>query len=238
MPYRRLPKTDAARLNALKILLKKLNTYPIEQAVSYETMGWASSFLPKFENLHRQYTQSYTQQIQSGKKHQINVKRARLYISHFIQVLNLSVIREEIKPEQKKMYRLSTTTHNVPDLSSDTLIDCWGRNIINGEQSRCQSRGIPIYNPSIAKVKVFYDLFQETYQEQKKRQEVTNKYLEKMLLLREEADRLLLQAWNEIEAYYATFIGEEQLNKCRAFGVIYYYRASEKKKMKEHDKIN
>lgn len=233
MPYRRLPKTDAARLKALRTLVEKSNTYPVEKALSYEVMAEATSFLPKFENVHRQYTISYNNQIQANKKHQPNVKRARLYISHFIQVLNLGVVRGEIKPEQKKLYGLSPVAHNVPDLISDAALADWGEKIIEGERLRCGARGVPIYNPSIAKVRVFYDLFIEGYQVQKKNQEITNRNLQKMLALREQADQLLFKAWNDVEAYYANCDGEEFLNKCRAFGVVYYYRASEKRKKNE-----
>ena len=39
----------------------------------------------------------FERQAKAGRKHQSNVKIARLYISHFIQVLNLAVIRSEVR---------------------------------------------------------------------------------------------------------------------------------------------
>jgi len=54
-------------------------------------------------------------------EHQANVKTARLYISHFIQVLNLAVLRDEIKTSHKNMYGLPEA-NVVPDLLSEAAL--------------------------------------------------------------------------------------------------------------------
>ncbi len=50
---------------------------------------------------------------EQGRKHQANVKTARLYISHFIQVLNLAVIRSEVR-NAHKILRFPEQANNVP----------------------------------------------------------------------------------------------------------------------------
>jgi len=47
--------------------------------------------------------------------------------------------------------------------------------------------------------------------------------------LREEADRIILDLWNQVEAYYADLPAEIRLKRCRAYGVVYYYRSGEKR---------
>jgi len=101
------------------------------------------------------------------------VKMARLYISHFIQVLNLAVIRNEIRALQKELYGLNVQENALPDLSSETALADWGRKVIEGERKRMGQGGIPIYNPTIAKVKVHYDIFMESYEKQKNLQVAT-----------------------------------------------------------------
>ena len=230
MPYRRLPNTDQARIRALKAAVVKgdvCNVYDL--AVSLKTLGEARMFLAKFEAAHSYYVHCYGEQSRNSKKHQANVKAARLYISHFIQVLNLAVIRAEINESHKDMYSLPMDNFGVPDLNSEASIAEWGQKIIEGERQRTSRGGIPIYNPTIAKVKVHYDIFMEGYEKQKNLQLLTNRSLEQLSSMRAQADRLILDIWNQVEAKYQKVLpNEKRLEKCRDYGLIYYYRTGEK----------
>lgn len=107
MPYRRLPNTDQARVRALKAAVEKGDVYNVRDlAISLKTLFEARNFLLKFEAAQIYYTQCYDNQSRASRKHQANVRMARLYISHFIQVLNLAVLRDEIKPVHKELYDL------------------------------------------------------------------------------------------------------------------------------------
>ena len=72
-------------------------------------------------------------QVVANKRYQQIVYNARLYLSHFIQVLNLAVIRGDIKKEYKAYFNLDIDTHVVPDLSTETSLLKWGNSIIEGE---------------------------------------------------------------------------------------------------------
>lgn len=142
MPYRRLPNTDQARIRALKSAVGKGDVYNVnELAISLNTLSEARSFLSKFEIAHNYYVQCYDNQVKESPKHQSNVKTARLYISHFIQVLNLSVLRSEVKPIHKKLYCLPIDNYNVPDLTSEAAMVEWGKRIIEGERKRTSQGG-------------------------------------------------------------------------------------------------
>ena len=174
MPYRRLPNTDQARIRALKAVVVRGDVSGIyDMAVSLKTWGEVRNFLPKFEAAHAYYEECYGRQAKAGRKHQANVKIARLYISHFIQVLNLAVIRSEIRRSHKEFYGLEVRGNSVPDLTSEASLAEWGQKIIDGENKRISQGGIPIYNPAIAKVRVYYDLFMESYEQQKNLQALT-----------------------------------------------------------------
>ena len=231
MPYRRLPNTDQARIRALKAVVAKGDVCDIyDLAVSLNTLSKARSFLTRFEAAHTYYVECFERQGKAGRKHLANAKTARLYVSHFIQVLNLAVIRTEIRVQHKEYYGLDSHNNNVPDLLSDASLAKWGKKIIEGENRRISQGGIPIYNPAIAKVRVYYDIFMESYERQKNYQRLTNRSLEALSNMRAEADSLILDIWNQVEAKYVNVSPDEKrLDLCRAYGLVYYYRTGEKR---------
>lgn len=231
MPYRRLPNTDQARIRALKAVVVKGDVCDIyDLAVSLNTLSKARSFLTRFEAAHTYYVECFERQAKAGRKHLANAKTARLYVSHFIQVLNLAVIRTEIRVQHKEYYGLDSHNNNVPDLLSDASLAEWGKKIIEGENRRISQGGIPIYNPAIAKVRVYYDIFMESYERQKNYQRLTNRSLEALSNMRAEADSLILDIWNQVEAKYVNVTPDEKrLDLCRAYGLVYYYRTGEKR---------
>lgn len=231
MPYRRLPNTDQARVRALKSAVEKGDMYNVRDlAITLKTLFEARNFLHRFEAAQIYYTQCYDNQARASRKHQGNVKIARLYISHFIQVLNLAVLRDEIKPAHKALYGLPES-NTVPDLLSEPAMVEWGRKIIDGEKRRTAQGGIPIYNPTIARVKVHYDIFLDSYERQKNYQALTTRSLDELASMRDRADELILDIWNQVEAKYQDVTPNEvRLDKCRDYGLIYYYRSGEKVK--------
>ena len=221
----------------VKAAVEKGEMYNVRDlAITLKTLFEARNFLHRFEAAQIYYTQCYDNQSRASRKHQMNVKTARLYISHFIQVLNLAVLRDEIKVAHKELYGLPAS-NTVPDLLSEASLVEWGKKIIEGEQLRTTQGGIPIYNPTIARVKVHYDIFLESYERQKNYQALTNRSLDELASMRDRADELILDIWNQVEAKYQDVTpNDTRLEKCRDYGLIYYYRSSEK--IKEEKEIS
>lgn len=237
MPYRRLPNTDQARLTALQRAVQCASAADFtEQVLHYKTYSNAQRFLVQFENIVMQYHENFRTKVSANKQYRHLVQNARMYISHFIQVLNLSVIRGEIKKEQKELYGLNPDSHIVPDLSSEEDLLVWGANIIQGEQKRTQAGGFPIYNPSITKVKVHYDIFKEHQVGHTLRQKNTNRVIENLEASRKEADSIILEIWNEVEEYYKDLLPYDKLCHCKNYGLVYYYRPHEKHLTPESDR--
>lgn len=229
MPYRRLPNTDQSRLRALRTALQledqqKYNTH----VVAFKTILEARNFLSLFEKQQLQYQQTLENQVNANKRYQQIIHNARLYISHFIQVFNLSVIRGDIRKEHKLMYQLDPEIHNVPDLSTEQALLHWGKCIIDGENERIRQGGLPIYNPTIAKVKVHYEVFKEYKSTQRIHQNTTNRQWEELVSLRSKGDEIILNIWNQVEAYYKDYSPYERLRNCQEYGLVYYYRKGEK----------
>ena len=237
MPYRRLPNTDQARLRALRNAVQKASEADFtEQVLTYKTLNEAQRFLLVFENQVQQYHQNFQSKVNANKRYKHIVSNARMYISHFIQVFNLAVIRGDIKKEQKELYKLDVNNHILPDLSSEEDLLVWGQNIIDGETERVRMGGFPIYNPTISKVKVHYDIFKEHQITQKMHKRTTNRTYEDLGPLREQADVLILDIWNQVEDYYKDLLPYARMRSCQNYGVIYYYRTGEKKLSPETDR--
>ncbi len=229
MPYRRLPNTDQSRIRAITVAIEQCGSREeAGQAIGQKTLNEAKSFLPSFETAHHDYLLSLEKQKMASKKYYNQMRMARLYISHFIQVLNFCVIRNEIKRENKKLYGLEPDIHTVPDLNSEAAILSWGQKIINGEKQRIAAGGPPIYNPTIAKVTVYYDIFRDTCVEQKMHQKNTNRFQELLSSMRTEGDAIILDIWNQVEAVFEHEQEERHRELCEQYGIRYYLRKSEK----------
>jgi hypothetical protein len=230
MPYRRLPNTDQARIRALKAVIAKADTQGVyDMAISLKILTDARNYLVRFEAAHLYYVECFDNQSAAGRKHQANVKMARLYLSHFLQVLNLAVLRSEVRLAHKSFYGLPSDSTSLPDLTSEASMVEWGRKIIDGENKRISQGGIPIYNPTVAKVRVHYDIFAESYEKQKNLQALTSRSLEDVSSMRSGVDALILDIWNQVEAKFANILpNEKRLNLCRDYGLVYYYRTGEK----------
>lgn len=73
---------------------------------------------------------------------------------------------------------------------------------------------------------------------QKSLQSLTNRSLEQLASMRVQADRLILDIWNQVEAKFQDVSpNEKRLEKCRDYGLIYYYRTGEKNRIRRFFKI-
>ncbi len=229
MPYRRLPNTDQARLRALKAALDMgRQYYPYKIAYAQKYYLDIQSFLPQFEQAVNQYNFSKERQAKYGKLLSEQFKVSKIYLSHFIQVVNFCIIRKELKPEVRQQFGLDIEDKAVPDLSTEQQLLHWGEKIISGEEMRMAMGGSRIYNPSIAVVKIKFEKFKEYYNNHKNLLVTTQKMLEKASSLRNQADALILNIWNSIEENYKDLEPEEKRVACSEYGIVYMYRKEEK----------
>ncbi len=174
MPYRRLPNTDAARLRALKKARDKGKELPpFKLAFSQHLLHHIDSLVPRFEQAVRQHKEAMKQQARQNRDYQKKLKKAKLYISHFIQVINMAILREELAPETRTFFNISAKDKRVPALSNENEIIEWGKCIIDGEAARKKKGHSPVTNPTVARLKVHYDHFVEAYNSQKTYQKNT-----------------------------------------------------------------
>ena len=231
MPYRRLPNTDVARLRAIEAGLELGKRTSINKlAFSQQTLEKLQTFYPHFLGAIRQLNISKQNQFDRSKEYGEIFRKAKLYMSHFLQVVNFAILRGEMKPDVIEYYGLKMNSKATPPLNLEANVLTWGERIIEGEQKRVMKGGSPIYSPSIALVKVHYEEFKDAYRHQKMLQNITNRASVKVAELRVQADEMIQNMWNEVENSMIHFSDDEKREKASEYGIVYVYRASEQKK--------
>lgn len=228
MPYRRLPNTDKSRLKALSTLLENNELYTVrDRFIDWKDINKAKTAYDKLLTLVNQY--EIDKKAQSRGKGRIDKlqRNAVLYMSHFMQVLRMSIERGEIKKKTLEFYSLSDDMAALNFQTISILLE-WGPKIIAGEKARLKKGGRPIYNPTIGMVSTHFEIYKEAYEKHQVLQRRTREMERQLKEVRPSIDELILKIWNDIEKH---FMGEkviDRVEECEKYGIKYYYRRKEK----------
>jgi hypothetical protein len=231
MPYRRLPNTDAARHKALiKAFEKGREIPPFKLAFSQTTFRRIQSFLPSFEKAMYETKQAYSNQVKKNRDYLKVQKKARMYISHFIQVVNMAITRGDLSENERNFFGMHDDNYKLPVLNSESDLIKWGEKLIHGENLR-KAKGLsPITNPTIAVVRVRYEQFLDAYKFQKTLQKNYQRSQEHLASMRKEANEIIQNIWNEVEETFKKLTEEERRAKAEEYGISYVFRKSELKR--------
>ncbi len=239
MPYRRLPNTDSARLRALKAALDMgVKLSPVDLCFSQHSLQRLKYFYRDFDQAIQQQKQSFKEQTEKSKEYHNSIKRAKLYISHFIQVLNFAIARGELSVKARPFFGIKENDKRVPVLNTEEDVIIWGRKIIAGEPDRIAQRGNPLTNPTVALVRVRYEQFITAHRYQKNLQEAHTRASKKIAELRPDADDIILNIWNEIEASFSDLNDDQKRERSQQYGLVYVYRKHEKEKLLQAQNID
>lgn len=228
MPYRRLPNTDSARMKSLKSAYEKgKDLPPFKLAFSPNSFRKMQAVLPQFENAISEHKNSLNLQAEKNKEYQKRLKKVRLYISHFVQVVNLAITRGDLAPETRNYFGLEDDERKVPSLSSEEDVIRWGEKLIEGERLRRNKGMNPVTNPTIAVLKVHFDKFMEYHHYQKSLKDRSQRAQEHLNERRSQVDGVIQQIWNEVEHTYGDLPEEMRREKATEYGLIYVFRKNE-----------
>lgn len=238
MPYRRLPNTDKARLRALEAAAKKgIMLPPFKLAYSQASLLKLRLFVGNFQKAIVSYRTAYKTQIQRNKELTEMAKKARLYLSHFIQVLNLAILRGDLPADVRLKLGLERDEQKLPSFVLDKDLIEWGKIIIDGETKRIGLGQPPITNPTIAVVKVRYENFINGYNSQRILQQNTQRFKSELDDLRQEADELIVTIWDEVEEFFKDLPPQERRENAQEYGLVYVYRKNELKELQLFGRI-
>jgi hypothetical protein len=228
MPYRRLPNTDSARLKSLKSAYERgKDLPPFKLAFSPNSYRKIQSVLPSFETAIYEHRNSLNIQSEKNREYQKRLKKVRLYISHFIQVVNMAIARGDLKEDTRDYFGLDDEEKKVPVLNTEEEIIHWGQQLIEGERKR-QVKGLsPITNPTIGVLHVHYDKFMEYHNYQQSLKSRSQRAQNDLNAKREQVDGVIQQVWNEVEDAFNDLPEEMKREKASEYGLVYVFRKNE-----------
>jgi len=229
MTAKKLPYTDEDRIQALKHIIAQEESLDNEHSIlSFQDLYEMRNFVLTYEGSFACHKQALDDELKASTVYLEHFKTAQLYILHFIQVLNLAIIRNEIKQEHLNFYEMSEPLDRVmPDLSTEDAVLEWGDRLIKGEAERTLHGGTPIYNPAISKVKVHLDLFKEALYSLMIFRQNTLRSQEIIKKMQERADRSIWDTWTRVESKYWKLPEAERKQKLADYGVRFFYKAGE-----------
>jgi hypothetical protein len=200
---------------------------PYKMAYSSRTVVRLQRFLPLFEHSIQLQRQSMASQSKKSKDYNEALKKAKIYLTHFIKVMNMAICRGDLPTEIRAFYGLTTNELTLPSLNTENELISWGRRIIEGEEFRLRKGGSPITNPTIAVVKVRFENFLDADNFHRTLVKKTLDYTERTADMRKEADEIILQIWNEVEASLSTTPEDLRQKESEEYGLVYFYRKNE-----------
>ena len=203
MSAKKLPETDDERIGILRAAVEREEENERwDKVLSLANLEELRLFIPIFEGAHFILNRAMEERDKTKNQYNEYFKNTQLYISHFIQVLFLAVIRHEIKAESLALYGLQENDPSLPDLSTEEAVLTWAENVIHGESERTVRGGISLYNPTIAKVKVYYELLKESIHTLSVYDKNIIRSQNKINDLRIKADTLIQKIWTKAEEQY------------------------------------
>lgn len=228
MPYRRLPNTDNARIKALnQVFDKGVELPPFKLAFSQAMYHQIKSIMPAFENAISEHRNAMNLHAEKNKDYHVKYKKAKLYISHFIQVVDMAIARSEQQPEIREYFGLNADERKLPNLNTEEEIISCGTKLIEGERNRKISGSTPITNPTIAVVQVHFDKYIDACNHQKSLKKRTELAHDNLEVIRTKIDAIIQQTWNEVEDTFKDLPEELRREKASSYGVVYVYRKNE-----------
>ncbi|MEN8228013.1 MAG: hypothetical protein ABFS38_07635 [Bacteroidota bacterium] len=200
---------------------------PFKLAFSPTSYRKIQSVLPVFESAIFEHKYSLNIQADKNKEYQKRLKKVRLYISHFIQVVNMAISRGDIVPETRNFFGLVEEEKKVPSLTSEEEIIIWGQQLIDGEKKRRNLGLSPITNPTVAVLKVHYDKFIEYHSYQQNLKKKSQRAQEQLNEKRSQVDGVIQLIWNEVENTFTDLPEEMRREKASEYGLVYVFRKNE-----------
>ena len=221
MMYRRLPNTDKARLTAIHNLLRR-----IDEDQNYDIIS--SHQLEMLREKEKGYSQLIDQRDTNGVLRKENnrlkqqlFRKLKLCISHFFQVVNFAIVREDLDKSCRTLFGLEEHDAVIPSLVNEQSILHWGNQIVHGENERTKDGSTPISHPNTEHILNLLNkelVLREQIEELEKRDTEIRSMIK---VERTKVDECIKKAWNDIEYYFSNSAKENKRIKSKEYGVVY-----------------
>ena len=227
MYLKRVPETDEGKIRALQAAVDREELNGDQEIIlSAEEIEELRLFITSYESARFVLKQTIKDSAKAQTEYSELFRNAQMYVSHFIQVLQMTVIRNELKPEVLiEDYGFESGKElELPDLSTEDMIIYWGEKVIQGEAKRMARGGYPLYNPAIAKVKVHYELFLDVVHSTKIYKQNVVRQQAVLYELQKKAESMIRDIWSRVEEKYGNLSLQELSEVYQSYKISYHYQ--------------
>lgn len=226
MYLKRVPETDDGKIRTLQAAVDREEINGDQRIIlSVEEIEELRFFITSYEGARFVLKQAVKDSTKSQTEYGELFKNAQMYVSHFIQVLQMTAIRNEIKLDALSGYGFENGKElELPDLSTEEAVVYWGEKIIQGEAKRLSCRGYPLYNPAIAKVKVHYELFLDVAHSAKIYRQNVIRQQAVLYEMQKKAENMIRDIWSRVEEKYGNLPFQELSQVYQAYKISYHYQ--------------
>jgi len=222
MPSRRLPDSNLKRIKALSAAKERLNLTPAANIpLSAATQAKLNMQQPLY--LTKSNLVANALQAQTSLTAQVVEARtlASLFINHFVETMFNAIKRGLFENNIKAFYQIDLSSNVLPKLNTYQNIHLWAKNITIGEKARTEAGGLPIQFPSIAEVNTATNNFLKLNTQQSLAKDAYDNAQQDLNALNNDADKLILKIWNELDAAFNEGDRPSMRRKTRQWGVVY-----------------
>jgi len=227
MYLKKVPETDDGKIRALQAAVDREELNGDQEIIlSVEEIEELRLFITSYEGARFVLKQTVKDSTKSQMEYGELFRNAQMYVSHFIQVLQLTVIRNEIKLDAlSEDYGFESGKElELPDLLTEEAIIYWGEKITQGEAKRMYRGGYPLYNPAIAKVKVHYELFLDVIHSAKIYKQNMIRQQAVLYEMQKKAESMIRDIWSRVEERYGHLPLEELSEIYQNYKISYHYQ--------------
>jgi len=234
MPFRQLPQTDSARLQALQAAANKAATVdPAELAFSSESKTLLDTVLPQWKQETEERGQALSAQSEASSAARDQKARLRMWLSHFFQNLNMGIEREVFQASDRAFYQMDVSQTTLPDTTTEADLLMWADRLVVGEAARTGAGGTAIPFPTVAEVEAELTQCRTLCDERSAKKDAFDKEQEDVEAMRDQVDGLIRDIWDEVEFAFRREQPSSLRRKAREYGVYYALRPNEEPEPEE-----
>jgi hypothetical protein len=224
MSTRRLPRTNAERLNALT-RAKERKDSPETPAAEVPFTGATIAKLDVQQPNYKQKNNlvAQTLSLQADVTTIVNETRiqAGYFIADMLEAMQRAVRRGTFNASARAYYQLPVGESQIPRLRTEAELLEWGEKTIDGETNRMAAGGTAITFPDLASVGVAFTDYKTANLLQSQRKANYDNAQNAVAADNEEVDKLILKIWNEAETFFDEGDKASMRRKTREWGVVY-----------------
>ena len=236
MPSRILPDSVPSILRCLTAAQDKYaGTAAPDRALSVAQMalisGGPTSYLVRLNAADQALRLALAAQAPLTADLAVQAARARMFVSHFHQVLDLGIARGKFAAGARSFYGRDVHATSIPNLDTYQSLAEAVLNVGTGESARATAEGgshVPMALPSASEVEDAVQPFMDGRTSSATAQSHTNAKQEAVQALLPEGLALTVDVYDTVEFFYRKDTdAASRRDKCREWGVVYTYGAGE-----------